>query len=570
MKSIVCYTVIAVGACLLPVASQVVEKPVPGDPVLIDSGAISGKVLASGVKAYLGIPFAAPPVRELRWREPQPVKPWKGVYHADRMMPECMQVLRPHNINNYFGEEPTSEDCLYMNIWAPPSAKAGTKLPVIVFIYGGGGTIGSSGMANYDGEQVARRGAVFVNFNYRVGLLGFMAHPEVTKEQGGHSGNEGYLDQNAALKWVNRNIAKFGGDPAKVVMSGQSAGAGAVVQQMFSPLSKGLFRAAIMWSGCNWSRDNAPPATAAAGRGTPAGPGGRGASTLAAAEKTGLEIQKALKANNLDEIRQVAADRILTIQTESQLGVSVTGFRAGGVIDGYFSPKPQADILAAHEINDVPIIASFTHDEATIALKQAKTVDEYKATAAKLFGGAANEFLQLYPVSSAAEIPAVAQDAANDSAGLFNSCNCASLQATYNKSAAYITVFARKHPYTPGVKIADQDIASIGAYHAGEIPYFFGTLDAFNLFRSTRNWTPYDRDLSEKATAAIIAFANTGNPATSSVPWPAWSAQNPRYVSFGDKITIEKVNTARLDFMSKHRPAGSGMMAPRPGGGPLD
>ena len=129
---------------------------------------------------------------------------------------------------------------------------------MIVFIYGGGGTIGSSGMANYDGEQVAKRGAVFVNFNYRVGILGFMAHPELTKEQGGHSGNYGYLDQNAALKWINRNIAKFGGDPAKVIISGQSAGAGSVVQQIFSPLSKGLFRGAVMLSTCNWTGEGTP------------------------------------------------------------------------------------------------------------------------------------------------------------------------------------------------------------------------------------------------------------------------------------------------------------------------
>ncbi len=563
MKSVVYCAVIAAGACLMPVVSQVVEKTVPGDPVVIDSGAVSGKVLASGVKAYLGIPFAAPPVGELRWREPQPVKPWKGVYHADRKMPECMQVLRPHNINHYFGEEPTSENCLYMNIWAPPSAKAGAKLPVIVFIYGGGGTIGSSGMANYDGEQVAKRGAVFVNFNYRVGILGFLVHPELTKEQGGHSGNYGYLDQNAALKWINRNISKFGGDPTKVVISGQSAGAGSVTQQMFSPLSKGLFRGAIMWSGCNWSDRSAPTgATEGAGRG--------GVNTFAAAEKNGLEIQKGLKVNNLEEMRQVAADRIIAIQAESQVGVSVVGFRAGGVVDGYFSTKPQAEILAAHEINDVPIIASFTHDEANIALKQAKTVDEYKATTTKLFGDAADEFLRLYPVSSAAEIPAVAQDAANDAAGLMNACNCASLQSKYNKSAAYITVFARKHPYAPGAQIADQDTATIGAYHTSEIPYFFGTLDAYNMFRPTRNWTPYDRSLSEKMTAAIIAFANTGNPATSDVPWPAWSAQNPQYVTFGDKIAVDKVNTARLDFMSKHRPAGGGMMVPRPRTGPID
>jgi para-nitrobenzyl esterase len=561
MKSIVLYIVIAAGVCLLPVASQVVERPVPGDPVAIDSGAISGKLLASGVRAYLGVPFAAPPVGALRWREPQPVKPWKGVYHADRKMPECMQVLRPHNINHYFGEEPTSEDCLYLNVWAPPTAKSGAKLPVIVFIYGGGGTIGSSGMANYDGEQVAKRGAVFVNLNYRVGILGFMVHPELTKEQGGHSGNFGYLDQNAALKWINRNIAKFGGDPAKVVISGQSAGAGAVSQQMFSPLSKGLFRGAVMWSGCNWSDVSAP------GGAAPAGPGGGAGNTLAAAEKNGLEIQKGLKVENLEEMRNVPADRIIGIQAESQVGVSVSGFRAGGIVDGYFAPKPQAELLAAHAINDVPIIASYTHDEANIALKQAKTVDEYKSLAAKLFGDAAPEFLKLYPVSSAAEIPAVAQDAANDAAGLRNSCNCGSLQAKYNKSATYVMVFARKHPYTPGVKIADQDPATIGAYHTSEMPYFLGTLDAYNMFRPTRNWTADDRSLSEKMTAALIAFANTGNPGTAAVPWPAWSARDQQYISFGQQITIEKANPARLDFMSKHRAAGG--PAPRRTG-PID
>lgn len=562
MKSIVSRAVIAAGACLLPVASQVVEKPIPGDPVPVNSGAVSGKVLASGVKAYLGVPYAAPPVRELRWRDPQPVKPWKGVYHADRKMPECMQVLRPHNINHYFGEEATSEDCLYMNVWAPPTAKAGAKLPVIVFIYGGGGTIGSSGMAHYDGEQVAKRGAVFVNFNYRVGVLGFMAHPDVTKEQEGHSGNEGYLDQNAALRWIRRNIAKFGGDPAKVLITGQSAGAGSVSQQMYSPLSKGLFRAAVMWSGCNWNDRSATPAAGA----PPAGAG----NALAAAENNGLAIQKALKAENLHDLRQVPADRIIAGQAENQVGVSTSGFRASGVVDGYFMPKSQAETLAAHGINDVPFIASYTHDEATSPLRQAKTVEEYKALAARLYGDAAAEFLKLYPVNSAADIPVMAQEAANDGAGLANSCNCAALEAKYNKSAAYVMVFARKHPYTPGVQIADQDPVTIGAYHTSEVPYFFGTLDAFNLFRSTRTWTPYDRDLSAKMTDTLIAFANTGNPATAAVPWPAWNAQNQQYVSFGDKISIEKVNTARLDFISKHRVAGGGIGGGRAGRGPID
>jgi para-nitrobenzyl esterase len=500
--------------------------------VQTDGGQLAGRVLDSGVKAWLGVPYAKPPVRELRWREAQP-NTWKGVYNADRKMPECIQVLRPHNINHYFGEEATSEDCLYMNIWAPPAATEASKLPVVVFIYGGGGTLGSSGMANYDGEQAAKRGAVFVNFNYRVGILGFMAHPGLTKEQGGHSGNYGYLDQTVALKWVQRNIAKFGGDPSKVIISGQSAGAGSVIQQIFSPMAKGLFRGAVMMSGCNFTGANTP---------------------LADAEATGLEIQKRLEVGTLDEMRQVPADKILAIQNETQVGRSVQGVRTGGVLDGYFMPATKQALFEAKAVADVPIIASFTHDEANSPLKAAKTVDEYKKSAKTLFGKAADEFLTLYSVSAGADIPAVAQDAANDAAGLLNACGCAELQAKYHASPTYITVFSRKHPYVPGVQIADQNTATIGAYHTSEVPYYFGTQDAYNMFRPTRNWTPYDRDLSQKMTAVLIAFANTGNPSTGDVKWPAWSAQSEQYVNFGDQIRIETVNRPRLAFMALHRP----------------
>ena len=143
--------------------AQVVERPIPEDPVVVDGGALSGKLLDRGVRAYFGVPFAAPPVRDLRWREPQPIAPWKGVYHADRKAPECIQVLRRHDINHYFGEEATSEDCLYLNVWASGTAKPGAKLPTIVYIYGGGFALGSSGIAMYGGEELAKKGIVFVN-----------------------------------------------------------------------------------------------------------------------------------------------------------------------------------------------------------------------------------------------------------------------------------------------------------------------------------------------------------------------------------------------------------------------
>src|SRR5580698_991928 len=297
--------------------AQVTMKPIEHDPIRIDGGLVSGTYLKSGLKAYFGVPFAAPPVRENRWRESQPVAAWKGVYNADRKMPECIQVLRAHNINHYFGEEATSEDCLYLNLWAPANAKAGANLPVIVFIYGGGSTIGSSGMALYGGEGVAKRGAIFVNFNYRLGALGFLAHPELTAESPHRqSGNYAYLDQVAALRWIHRNIAKFGGDPTKVVISGQSAGAGSVSLLQNSPLAKDLFRGVVAMSGGAW------------------GSGGQ-MGDLATAEKTGVQVQQALKAKSLDDMRQIPADRILALQEDCQLGCSGSIRSGGGNVDGY-------------------------------------------------------------------------------------------------------------------------------------------------------------------------------------------------------------------------------------------
>lgn len=506
---------------------------IPGDPVATQGGPVAGTRLDSGVKAYLGIPFAKPPVQDLRWKPPEPIR-WRGVWNADRRGPECMQVLRPHNINHYFGEEPTSEDCLYLNLWTPPAAKAGAKLPVVVFIYGGGNTIGSSGMANYDGEAVARRGAVFVNFNYRVGVLGFMAHPELSKEQGGHSGDYAYLDQNAALRWVHDNIDRFGGDPSKVVIIGQSAGAGGVIAQLFSPLSKGLFRGAVMSSACNFASDAQP---------------------LAEGEQNGLAIQKRLGAASLDDMRQIPADKIIAIQSESQVGTNVQGMRAGPVIDGYFTPKTKRATLEAHEFNDVPIIASSNHEDLDFnssPLTKARTVAEYQAIAAKMYGADAPAFLKLYPVSTDADVAAMAGEAAREGGMGASGRACAQLQSKYNRSAAYIDLYTHHHPYAPGVKIADQDTATAGAYHTSDMPYWFGTLDKYNMLRTTRVWQPWDRALSDEMMDALIALANTGSPSTPAVAWPAWSAKAEQKVEFGDKVAVVMLNTTRMDWLAAH------------------
>ena len=530
----------AAAACLCvllsaPASSQIIERPIPGDPVALDGGKIQGKLLASGVRAYLGVPFAKPPVDDLRWRAPQPIS-WKGVWNADRKGPECIQVLRPHNINHYFGEEPTSEDCLYLNLWAPAGAKPGAKLPVIVFIYGGGNTIGSSGMANYDGEAVAGRGAVFVNFNYRVGVLGFMAHPELTKEQGGHSGNYAYLDQNAALRWIHDNIARFGGDADKVVITGQSAGAGGVAAQIFSPLSKGLFRGAMMSSACNYTNSGL---------------------SLQQAEQVGLDVQKRLGAASLDDMRQIPADKILAQQAETQVGANIPGVRAGPLVDGYFMPRTKLAALEGHTVNDVPIIASSNREDldASNALVKAKTAAEYGEIARRMFGADAPAFLALYPVTNDADVRMTALKAAREMGLGANNRVCAQLQAKYNRSPAYVDLFTRVQPYAAGVKIADLDPATAGAYHTADVPYWFGTMDKYNWLHHTRDWGPVDRRLSEAMMDSLIAFARTGDPSTAAVKWPVWKPSDELMMDFGDSARTEPMNVRGLDWLAAHRPA---------------
>ena len=522
-----------------------VERPLA--PVKTAAGSLAGFALPSGVKAWWGVPFAQPPVGSLRWQPPKPMA-WKGVWNADRKGPECMQVLRPHDINHYFGEEASSEDCLYLNIWAPASAKAGAKLPVVVFLYGGGGTIGSSGMANYGGESIAQRGAVFVNFNYRVGVLGFLAHPELSKEQGGHSGNYAYLDQVAALQWIHDHIAQFGGDPSRVVIMGQSAGAGSVVQQLASPLAKGLFSGAVMSSGCNFNGTQA---------------------TLAEGERNGLQIQQRLGAANLEALRNLPADRIVTAQTEFQVGVNVaSGIRATAVVDGRFMPRSVRAQVEAGAMNDVPMIAGFNHDESVNALMNAQSVDEYRGIARRMYGADADAFLAMYPVQRVEDIRAVAGQVAREGGLEANARGCAQLQARHANSKTWINLFSRKHSYAPGVRIADQDVATVGAYHTADIPFWFGTLDVFNSLRPTRAWTPADRELSDRMQDALVAFAATGDPSTKDVTWPAWSAANEQKLEWGGAggtAKVVPVAGSRIDWLLAH-PAKPVDVAPGTGG----
>jgi para-nitrobenzyl esterase len=513
----------ALGLALLCTGAS--AAPLINPVVTVESGKLEGKRLPTGVQAYLGIPYAAAPVRELRWREPQPVPRWDGVYHADRTGPECIQLLRRKDINHYFGEEATSEDCLTMNIWAPADAKPGARLPVVVFIHGGGFTVGSSGMALYGGANVAPHGAVFVNFNYRLGILGFMAHPELTAESTHHaSGNYGFLDQVAALRWVQRNIEGFGGDPSRVTVSGQSAGGGSVVALTASPLAAGLFQRAFVQSG--GGIDNALP-------------------SLAESERTGLEVQKAVGARSLAEMRQMPADRIFVVQRDFQFGES------GSVtvkpnIDGYFLPDRIAAVYAAGKQNDVPTIAGFTADDISPSpLRLAKTVAAFQDKARQVYGENAARFLSLYPAASDAEAAAMGRLSARQAMIEKGARKLAQAHSAAGRTPFYMFMFSRVHPFNPAAMPFDQPQ---GAYHTSDVPYWFQTQDTLNMFHPTRLWTAQDRALSTRMMDSLLAFARTGNPATPATPWPAWRPGDERYVDFGDRVQIERENTAQLDF----------------------
>jgi para-nitrobenzyl esterase len=537
--------------CLLSGACSAAATRIAAPQVVVlPQGRLAGLLLPSGVQAWLGIPYAAPPVRERRWQPPQPHDPWPGTWHADRKGPECIQVLRAHNINHYFGEEPTGEDCLYLNVWAPPGTRTGSRLPVIVFIHGGGFTIGSSGMALYDGEQVARDGAVFVNFNYRLGALGFMAHPELSAESAHHaSGNYGFLDQIAALTWIHDNIARFGGDPAHVIISGQSAGAGSASLLQLSPLAKGLFRGVVAMSGGAWG-----------GLGDPLPP------SLAEAEKIGLQMQEALKARSIEEMRQIPADRILALQQDCQLGCSGSIRIGGANIDGWFLPAPPAELMRSHAGSDVPVIAGFTRDESSNALRTAQSPAEYRAAAEQTYGDNAAEFLQLYPADTVEEVHDQGKIAAREGVIERGARNWAIAQAASNRSPTWLFMLTRVQPFNPAVVIADHP-ERIGAYHTSDVPYWFQTFDALNLFRPTRNWTPDDRGLGYRMTEALIQFAQTGSPATSQLPWIAWQPDREQLLELDLASHMAPMDTNRLEFQREHPPRGGGLAGPR---GPRD
>ncbi len=527
-----CCIALTCGAMGGPIAQAGVMNPIPTDPVMIESGRLSGTLLPSGVKAYLGVPYAAPPVRELRWHAPMPVKPWTGIYNADTKLTNCYIPLRATTLNHYFGEIRSSEDCLYANIWVPPAAKRGDRLPVVVWIHGGGFQEGSINFDVYSGEPLAKKGVIFVGIAYRVGIFGFMAHPELTRESGHNaSGNWGLLDQIAGLQWLRRNIAAFGGDPNNVTVLGQSAGALALDDLEASPLARGLFARVVGLSGA-YHGVAAPQQE-----------------MLAQTQAMGVKLQQAMKARDIAQMRTIPADQIVAIAAASGIRFS------GPTIDGYVLPEAPAQAYAAGRQIDVPLLVSSVGNDngSRNAVTAATTLAEYQKGAADLYGADAPQFLKLFPASDDAEAARQAKEAARITGFGIVARDWARAQAITGKAPVWLVQFNHPHPITPGVVITDLDVRTAGAYHNSDLPFWFGTLDSLNLFRHTRDWTAYDDKLSNQMQDVIVAFARTGNPATADANIPRYNPQREQRLVFGDTgVTVETLNPKALDFIEAH------------------
>jgi para-nitrobenzyl esterase len=436
------------------------------------------------VRAFKMIPFAAKPVGDLRWKPPQPVTPWQGVRRADYFSPSCMQVpyVVPDSVL-YQREEVSSEDCLYLNVWT--SAKSSNdKLPVLVWIYGGANIIGSTAEPRYDGAALAKKGVIVVSANYRVGVLGFLAHPDLTKESAtGASGNYGLMDQIAALKWVQKNIAAFGGDPNSVTLFGVSAGSLNVSLLTASPLAKGLFHRAIGGSG-----------TAFVG----------GSATLSI-----VKLPAAEHAGDIWAKTNFNASTIAELRAKSAWDLAKPMPPMLAVVDGYVIPDYLENVYANGRQNDVPLLTGWAKDEGTIFGPMAWTIVRYTAVAQVRYDKFADQFLKTYPASTDAEAITQSLAMSSDIVGRGHWTWVRAHDKT-GKTKSYMYYWTYEPPWLPGVKFTQMaSVPNLGAYHQSEIEYVFQTL---NAWAHARQYTEADTKLSDTISSYWVNFAKTGDP----------------------------------------------------------
>lgn len=483
------------------------------DVVQTTAGKVTGLKTTDGkIAVYKGIPFATPPVGDLRWKVPQPVAPWTGVKACTAFGPSPMQgkpvPFSMWSLEFLIPEAPISEDCLYVNVWTG-AKKATDKLPVLVWIYGGGFSSGGSGVPIYDGEAMARKGIVFVSINYRVGVFGFLAHPELTAESPNKaSGNYGIMDQIAALQWVRDNIAAFGGDPANVTIAGQSAGSMSVNCLVASPLARGLFNKAIPQSGANFGRNQQP---------------------LDKAQEAGVRLAESLGAPSLAQLRALSADDLMKAQW---------GLR-GPVIDGYVLPEQIADIFAAGKQNKVHLLTGWNQDEG-LFFGPIKSADDYKSQIQQQYGEKAGDVLRYYPAGSDEQAAKSQLDLSRDIIFGAQNYTWANVQAQQGGNNVYVYRFTRKVPGTG-------EYAKYGAFHTGEVPYAYG-----NLKFVDRPWEAVDRQLETTMLEYWVNFVKTGNPNGKGLPaWPAYQLADKRVMLLGNEAVAQPIpDREGLDMMS--------------------
>lgn len=462
-------------------------KPLPSI-VKVEGGRAQGTV-QNGLMVFKGIPFAAPPVGDLRWKAPRPVVPWDTVLQAVHFGPDPIQ--------GWGDREKQSEDCLYLNVWTPAES-SGDRIPVLVWIYGGGFNGGAT--SYYDGQNLARKGVVLVSIAYRVGILGFMAHPELSAESPeGVSGNYGLLDMIAGLQWVKENIAAFGGDPGKVTIFGESAGGIAVSMLAASPLAKGLFHGAISQSGGSFG----PPRSTTYP--------GENMKRLADAEKGGLEYVKSAGVASVSDLRKIEPAKL----------PAVRGL-AWPIIDGHVIPDDQYKLYEAGRFNDRPVLAGYNSDEGA-SFSREKDPKEFIAGVRIRYGRFAGDLLKAYPVAENS-VPKTARDLARDAAFGWQTWSWARLQAKQGKNRVFLYYFDQ-HPDYP----KDSPQYGSGSPHGQDVAYVFQTLDA-----SDPKTTASDLAISEAMATYWTNFAKNGNPNGAGVPeWPAYSENTQKVMVFG-------------------------------------
>ena len=505
------------GASALVCANGAMAQPV----ARVKEGRLEG-VAADGVSAFLGVPFAAPPVGARRWRAPEPAPAWGDVRPADRFGPSCVQMIAPQGFGpwtaEYVVQGPVSEDCLYLNVWAPVG-QAGAKLPVLVWIHGGAFMAGSGSVPIYEGAALARKGVVVVTVNYRLGALGFLAHPELTREAGA-SGNYGLLDQIAALRWVQDNIAAFGGDPARVTIAGQSAGAMSVTSLLQSPLAPGLFARAIAESGAGLEM---PPAT------------------LAQAEAQGEAFARAKGAASLADLRAMPADKVAATMMPAPGG--------GGVPTLQFAPIQDGKVLLLGKPAqvDVPILTGLTADESSGFDPTYGKAGQagLRARTTTQFGSGAGDVLGLYASASDAEASASAVSLSRE-VGVAATLLWAERRAGSARSPTYLYLY--DHP-EPG-----PHAERFGAFHSSEIPYVFQTLD-----KAQRPFTARDRQIAETMSSYWVNFVRDGDPNGPALPsWPRHRPGDDAVMRLGDQVGPQalgerKMGVFRRLFEAGHR-----------------